>query len=266
MPIVSIVKGALQIVLLLYLFALVLLYFKQESLLFYPTQLSKTYSYHFPIRFEEKNIEVAAGIFLNALLFKAEKSKGIVLYFHGNGGAIHEWGSGAALFTQNGYDVLYVDYRGYGKSGGSIQNETQLIQDGQVVYDYARSLYPEDQIILSGTSMGTGIAAKLAARNTPKKLLLHAPYYSLKSLVREKVKIVPGFMLKYPFTTHIALSNPTFPVVIFHGDQDQVIPVEHAQKLKARHPKVELHILKRRGHNDMESSPEYVKIMQEVLQ
>ena len=93
-----------------------------------------------------------------------------MFFLHGNGGAIHDWGQGAELYTANDYDVFYLDYRGYGKSDGKIMSENQLIADAQIAYNYLKERYLEKGIIVSGTSMGTGIAVQIAAQNKPQKL------------------------------------------------------------------------------------------------
>lgn len=72
-----------------------------------------------------------------------------------------------------------MDYRGYGKSEGSIKNEDELYSDVQEVYNYLKSFYNENKIIVLGYSIGTGPAAFLASKNHPKELILQAPYYSL---------------------------------------------------------------------------------------
>jgi len=250
---------------IVYVLILVVLYFLQEKLLFFPTKLDAEYEYKFEGNFEEKNIEVEKGVFLNTLLFKAEQSKGVVLFLHGNGGALNGWGMGSDVYIKNNYDVFYVDYRSYGKSNGKISSENQLVNDAQIMYDYLKTKYDESKIIISGTSMGTGIASRLAVENNPKKLLLNAPYYTLKSLAQEKVPIVPGFILKYKFETAKHLKEVDCPIFIFHGNEDQLIPVKHAGKLKRDIPKLELYILKDYGHNDVDWSPVYDEEMRKIL-
>ena len=103
-----------------------LLFSCQEKLIFFPKKLEKNFKYNFPQRFEEKNIPTAEGIKLNCLLFRADSSKGVILYLHGNGGAIDAWGSVAKNYTTLNYDVLVLDYPGYGKSEGKIHNQNKL--------------------------------------------------------------------------------------------------------------------------------------------
>ena len=249
----------------LYLVVCVILYFLQEKLLFHPTKLPPDYKFHYDIPFEEINLTTTDNIKLNLLHFKSTDAKGAVLFLHGNGGAIHDWGQGAGLYVQNNYDVLYLDYREYGKSGGKIKSESQLVSDAQLAYDYLREYFPENQIIVSGTSMGTGMATQVAAQNSPAKLLLNSPYFSLKSLVREKVKIIPNTIIKYKFDTAFHLEKVKCPIVIFHGNVDTLIPIKHSQKLKAKYPEIELNTLNNSAHNDITLHRNYIKRMNEIL-
>ncbi|MEL7221709.1 MAG: alpha/beta hydrolase, partial [Bacteroidota bacterium] len=75
------IKQMIKIILVIYLLGLLGLYFLQEKLLFFPTQLPKDYRFEFPNAFEEVNLKVEEGIELNMLLFKAVASKGVVLFF-----------------------------------------------------------------------------------------------------------------------------------------------------------------------------------------
>ncbi len=252
-------------VVLLYAIACMFLYFVQEKLIFFPTVLPKDYQYNFTFPFEEINLKTADSTTLNSLLFKSENSKGVVLFFHGNGGDLHNWGQKAHVYLNNNYDVLFIDYRGYGKSDDKITSESQLINDGQIAYDFLKKYYPEINITISGTSIGTGIASIIAAQNNPKQLLLNAPYFSLKSLIKEKVPTVPSFVIKYYLESYLYLPEVTCPITIFHGTEDEVIPVHHSKKLKETIPTIDLHLLEGLHHNDLTDSNAFYKIMKEVL-
>jgi len=138
---------------------------KAIKMIFPGAKLSANYQFAFPDRFEEINIQAKDSIKLNAVLFKADSSKGVILYLHGNIGALDEWGKIAKTYTTLHYDLLMIDYRGYGKSEGRIKNENQLYSDVQKAYDYLLTIYPENKIIVLGYSIGTGPAAWLAANN-----------------------------------------------------------------------------------------------------
>ena len=131
-------------------------YLFQEQLIFHPEKLSDKYKFIFDTSFEEKSFKALDGSMLNALLFKVENSKGIVFYHHGNAGSLESWGQKAIDFTSRGYDVLMYDYRGYGKSTGNIKNEKMLYADATLIYKELLFDYKERDIIVYGTSLGSG--------------------------------------------------------------------------------------------------------------
>lgn len=244
----------------------ILLYFFQEKLIFFPQKLDTDFEFEFDQPFEEKNIELADGKKLNGLLFKAEHSKGLVFYLHGNAGSLASWGYVAKTYTDLNYDVFIIDYRGYGKSEGTINGQTQLFEDVQLVYTELKKTYPENNTIILGYSIGSGPAAKLASVNNPRLLILQAPYYSLKDLVKQKFVLIPTFILKYPFETNKYLKNCKMPVVLFHGDQDQVIYYGSSLKLQKEFKSTDTLItIKGLGHNGMTDNKEYRAALTEIL-
>ena len=104
-------------------------YFFQEHLIFHTERLSEKYKFSFENKFEEKTYKTDDGNTISALLFKAENSKGIVYYHHGNAGNLESWGLKANDFLDKGYDLLIYDYRGYGKSTGKIKSEKMASND-----------------------------------------------------------------------------------------------------------------------------------------
>lgn len=244
-----------------------LLYLNQESFIFYPEKLSNNHSFNFDQKFEEKTIKANDGVLLNGVLFKADSAKGLIFYLHGNAGSLDSWGLTAEFYTSFNYDVFMLDYRGYGKSEGVINSQQQMFDDVQTAYDEMKKWYPENKIIVLGYSIGTGPAAKLASTNHPELLILQAPYYSLIDMAKNNFKLIPSFILKYKFETNEYLKIVNVPVVIFHGDQDEVIPYNSSQRLKSEFEnKVTLITLHGQRHNRMTYNPEYLMEMNKILQ
>lgn len=244
----------------------VLLYVFQENLIFYPQKLAKNYRFSFDRPFEELNIPAKDNSLLNGLLFKADSSKGLIFYLHGNAGAIDSWGEVARTYIGLNYDVFLLDYRGYGKSEGVISGQKQLFEDIQTVYDSLKNRYPENKIIVLGYSIGTGPASKVASANNPKLLILQAPYYSLTDMMRHTYPIIPTFILKYKFETNSYLKDCKMPVVVFHGDQDEVIYYGSSLKLKPIFKKQDTLItLEGQGHNGITDNLDYRTELQKIL-
>lgn len=160
------------------------LYLFQEKLLFLPTNLEQDYVYEFNPDFEEIFLEPEHQVLINAIHFKAENPKGVILYFHGNAGDLSRWGKITEKFVDLQYDIFVIDYRTYGKSKGKLSEEA-LYNDAQFCYDYLLKQYSENEITLYGRSLGTGIASYLAAKNKPSRLILETPYYSILDVAKE---------------------------------------------------------------------------------
>ena len=256
------------------------LYFYQEKLIFIPTKLPTDYKFDFKGNFEEVNLKTADGISLNNLLFKADNAKGIVLYLHGNGGSLERFGKLADYYTNLGYDIFMADYRGYGKSEGSIKTESQLYQDNQMLYDEIKKTYSEDNIIIVGYSLGGSMAAKLASTNNPKYLILQAPYcggedYDTRSKESSDVplevkiaKLLPlNLLVRYTFKTNEFIENCKMPVLIFHGDADEEVHYGSSIKLKEDFkPEDRLIILEAENHNTISDNPIYQKEVKKLLE
>jgi len=256
----------LKILFILYITICGLLFFFQEKLIFFPDKLDKNFKFGFDQKFEELHIKTDDNKLLNGVLFKSDSSKGLIFYLHGNAGSLSSWGDVAKTYTDLNYDIFILDYRGYGKSEGSINGQAQLFQDIQTVYNELKKKYSENKIIVLGYSIGTGLASKIASTNNPKLLILQAPYYSLRDMMRHTYPIIPTFILKYKFETNIYIRNCKMPIVIFHGKEDEVIYYGSSLKLKEAFKKQDTLItLNGQGHNGMTENSAYKSEMQKIL-
>ena len=242
------------------------IYLFQENLIFYPSKLPADYPYPFNSDYEELSIVTDDNTVLNALLFTTYPSKGLIFYLHGNAGALDSWGTVASFYTALDYDIFIMDYRGYGKSEGSINSEQQFYSDTQRAYNEMTNRYQEKDIIVLGYSLGSAAAAKLAADNNPQRLILQAPYYSILDLKKKFYPYIPDFLVKYEMPTYVYLENSGVPVTIFHGDRDEVIYYESSLKLQ-KHLKAgdELVTLPGQPHNGITDNPLYREKLKEIL-
>lgn len=256
----------LIILLVFYVFICVVLYFTQEKLIFFPEKVDKSFQFKFSQDFEEINIKTKDNVLLNSILFKADRSKGVIFYLHGNAGSLNSWGEVAEVYTELNYDVFMPDYRGYGKSEGKIKSEQQLFQDIQTVYDSLKTKYDESKIVVLGYSIGAAPATKIASTNQPRMLILQAPFYSLTDLAKHIYPVIPAFILKYKFETNKYIQKCAMPVIIFHGDRDEIIYYNSSVKLKELIKKSDtLIILNGVGHNGMSSDPQYLNELKKIL-
>ncbi len=229
------------------------LYVLQEKLLFRPTVLAQDYRFNFSHPFEELFLDTKDNAIINAVHFKAKDSKGVILYFHGNAGDLSKWGTIAEYFVGKNYDVFVMDYRSYGKSTGTL-SETALYDDAQICYSLLKEHYPENKITIYGRSLGTAIAAKVAANNSPKQLILETPYFSIVDVAKTRFPFMPvSLMMSYQFPTHQFISNVTCDIHIFHGTNDYVVPFSSGERLFNSSPKdkTSFSIIKNAGHNNL---------------
>jgi len=244
-------KKALYILISVYLMLGFALTVFQEKLLFLPTQLEQDFKFEFQYPFEELFLKPDRETIINALHFKAENPKGVILYFHGNADNLSRWGTIVTYFVKRNYDVLIPDYRTYGKSKGKL-SEAVFYTDAQYCYDYLLEQYPEDHITLYGRSLGTGIASKIAADNTPKQLILETPYYSIADVANHRIPMFPvSRLLKYKFPTYKYLSKVNCPITIFHGTEDRVVPYSSGDKLRTTNKTIDFITIKGGKHNNL---------------
>lgn len=254
------------ILLVLYVVICGLLYLFQEKLIFFPRKLDRQYRFSFSGRFEEISIKTSDNSLLSGILFRADSTKGVIYYLHGNAGALDSWGHAARIYTDLHYDVFMLDYRGYGKSEGHITNQHQFFDDVQAAYDTLKTMYDEDKIIVLAYSLGSAAGTKLASLNSPRLLVLQAPYFSLTDMMRHTYSIIPTFILKYKFETHKFIRDCKMPIIVFHGDQDEVIYYGSSTKLKGLMKQSDTLItLEGQGHNGMTDNPHYQAAMKDIL-
>ncbi|WP_298813963.1 alpha/beta hydrolase [uncultured Roseibium sp.] len=174
-----------------------------------------------------------------------------VLYFHGNSGNVSTRASRFKKILDSGFGLYAPSYRGYAGSDGS-PTEIDLISDGREHFESVAGR--TDQIIIHGESMGTGVATAIAAERPETGLLvLEAPYTALVDRASEQYPWLPvGLLMIDQMPTRERVGNVQAPILIVHGTQDVVIPVEHGKKLyeRAEDPK-EILIVEGAAHNNL---------------
>lgn len=224
----------LKILLILYGSVGIALYYLQNRFLFHPEKLPRNYVFNFDQPFKEVEIPFNETDTLNMVQFFPKDSirKGVVVYYHGNKDNIEHYAMYASAFTKHGYEVWMEDYPGFGKSTGE-RTEKKLYDQAMQVELMARSRYHPDSIIIYGKSLGTGIAAYVASNTHCKRLILESPYYSIPALFGCYAPIYPtSAMAEYKIPTHDFLGDVKFPVTIFHGTEDEIIPYRCANRLR----------------------------------
>jgi len=262
--------GYLTIVLIilgLYVVANLVIYFWQERFLFKPEKLPEDFEFKYPnLEFREYNLEKEPGVNINGIHFHRDEPKGVVIYLKGNSKSLKGWGKFAVDFTRLGFDVMMVDYRGFGKSTGK-RTEDSIKNDLQYVYDQVRMQVPEKYIVLYGRSLGSGFAAKLASTNHSRMLVLESPYYSLAKVAKRYIPFMPvSMIMRFPIRTYKWLKYVDCPVKIIHGTNDRLIPFSTAVSLtKIQSKNTRLYSIIGGGHNNLHTYEENHRMLEEIL-
>jgi pimeloyl-ACP methyl ester carboxylesterase len=244
----------------------VVVYFVQDKFIFKPEKLRQDFEFKYDVPFKEYFFDVSPGVRINALHFNRPEPLGLILYFHGNSRSIKGWAKYAKDFYRYNYDVVLVDYRGFGKSTGK-RSEKEMLNDMQFVYERLSRQYHEHHIIVYGRSMGSGFAAKLASENKPRYLILDAPYYNFRKVVERFLPILPvRYVLRYHMRTDRWIRHVNCHTYIIHGTKDWLIPIRHSVALQKINPhKITLIRIHGGGHNNLPLFDEYHNFIRDIL-
>jgi alpha-beta hydrolase superfamily lysophospholipase len=230
-----VVSRWLKVFIIIYCLLGIVMYYVQDYLILLPTPLPAHYQYNFDLPNREVNVPYNKETNINIIQFQtgAVKTKGVILYFHGNRKNISRYRRFVPYFTKSGYEVWMIDYPGYGKSTGKF-SEKLVYEWSLIMYNLARKTYTPQEIVIFGKSLGTGIAAQLASIRNCRYLILESPYYSMPAVFGYYAPIYPvNQMIHHQFPTYSFLPQVTDPIIIFHGTDDGVIPYRHSKKLQA---------------------------------
>lgn len=249
----------------LYLLVIVAFFYLQERMIFFPEPLPDNYHYEFNGEFEEFNLQVRPGVIINAVKFKVDKPKGVILYHHGNSRNLAYWGEKSFDFTSRGFDVVMYDYRTFGKSKGRL-SELGMHRDAKAMYRLLKKSYSKKRIIQYGVSLGSGVATKLARKVNAPLLILETPYYSMLAMAGKVAPYLPNrLILKYPIRTDYWIRRLRCPIHIFHGNRDEMIPFKQSIRLKLLNPRIRLNMIYGGEHNNLPGFAEFQEELGKVL-
>ena len=231
------------------------LYWRQESLLFAPEALPADFAFDLP-DVVESTIPVE-GATLSALHLRLPHPEGVVFFLHGNAGNLASWFVNTDLYRKANFDLFMIDYRGYGKSTGRIRSEAQLRADVAAAWARIAPLYRGRRVVILGRSLGTALAAGLAAQIQPDATILVSPYWSMGEMAALHYPWVPRALLRYPLETFRDVARIRTPILFLHGDRDTLIPISQSERLLALAPAGKLLAIGGAGHGDLQDFDSY---------
>lgn len=222
------------------------IYFPEKHLIATPADIDLPY--------EDLYLTTQDGLKINAWFVPFAKSQRTLLWFHGNAGNIGNRVDLLNLLHRKlKSNVFIIDYRGYGLSEGEI-SEAGTKADARAAYDYLLSRHDVNprKIVLFGRSLGAAIAIDLATDLEHGALILEAPFTSIREMAKKNFPFLPtSMLLKTRYDSLSKIDSVKLPLLILHGDQDQVVPFSQGQALfeAANQPKT-FYTIPGAGHND----------------
>jgi pimeloyl-ACP methyl ester carboxylesterase len=226
-------------------------------LLMFLTQRSQIY---FPVRESLAPGATAMHFALDGAEIKVwaveRPGRAALLYFGGNA---EDVGASIGRFAGRlpAHSLYFVNYRGYGGSGGS-PSERALVDDAFALYDRLRARHGEISVV--GRSLGSGVAVRLASEREVRRIVLVTPFDSLVNVARAHLRWLPvGLLMRDRFdSASLAPAIAAETLVVIAGE-DEIIPRARSEALVAAfrdRPRVV--VLEGSGHNDIDLDPQYL--------
>lgn len=238
----------------------------------HPVSYDGSAEWTLPPNGEDVWFTTADGVKLHGWFLRAESqpTKGTVLYSHGNGGNITYFKGIAADLAKRGFDVLLYDYRGYGRSESRAPSEAELYADGDAAYDYLTRTrgVKSEQLAIYGLSLGTTVSTDLASRKACRALVLEAPLSSASDMATATLPIIPPqlhWILSNRFESARKIAQVKCPVLVTHGDADNIIPVEQGHKVFAAANEPKKLLILPRGSHWLASEKDYLDMVADFI-
>ena len=232
-----------------------MIYLAQRSLMYFPDRTHVTPAAAGLPEAIEVPLTASDGVQIRVWHVPPQAGKPVILYFHGNGGALQYRVERFHRLITAGIGLVALEYRGYGGLAGS-PSEQGLIRDAEAAYAFAAARYPVQQIVVWGESLGSGVAVALAAEKPVGRVILEAPFTSAFGIGERRYWYLPvRLLMKDQFRSDRRIKKVTAPLLILHGVQDRVVPYAMGERLfeLANKPK---HIVRflNGGHEDLDQN------------
>lgn len=231
----GILTSFICVVFIFYLFIVLGMYLFQRTLMYHPERADLDPARYAMANTQAIRLKSPDGVHVTVWHHPAHAHMPTIIYFHGNAAHL---GSDYrrerfSAFAAQGYGVLALSYRGYGDSEGT-PSEDGMMDDARTTIRYAKDTLGlgADAMILFGESLGSGIAVRMATEFAVRGVVLDSPYTSAAHRASEIYPWLPvHLIMKDTFNSIAWIEHVHVPLMIFHGANDTVIPVQHGKQL-----------------------------------
>ncbi len=239
----------------LYVGLATMIYFAQRSLMYFPDTARTAPAAAGLLEAAEETLTAADGVKSIVWHVAPRDAKPVILYFHGNGGALQYRVERFRKLIADGIGLVALEYRGYGGLNGT-PSEQGLIADAEAAYAFAAARYQPAQLVLWGESLGSGVAVALAAEKPVGRVILEAPFTSALAVGERHYWYLPvRLLMKDQYRSDLRIGKVTAPLLILHGVHDRIIPYTMGERLfdLANKPKHIVRFLDG-GHEDLDAN------------
>lgn len=248
---------------------LLIVYLKQDAMLYFPERDVWQVPSDRGLAYEELSLTTRDGVGISAWYLPALQERGVLLFCHGNAGNMADRMDSLSIFHDLDLSVLIFDYRGYGRSGGK-PSESGTYLDAEAAWDYltrVKQISPH-RIVIFGRSLGGAVAAELALKKNPAAVIIESSFLSVPDLGAKLYPWLPVKLLsKFRYATVDKIGLVACPKLVIHSPDDEIIPFGQGRTLYERASPPKEFLVIRGGHNEgfLISGILYRKGLQEFL-
>jgi hypothetical protein len=245
---------------LIILFIMIFPRFIEKGFIFHPERSNDSATPDvYGIEYDDVIFRTGDGLNLNGWFVPGKKPSPdadlhTLLWFHGNAGNINRrLDNIKMMYERVPVNVFIIDYRQYGRSEGKVSEQgTYIDARAALAYLHSRKEINREKIIFFGRSLGSAVAVELALNEKCRALILETPFTSILEMGKKLYPFLPlSLLLKTKYDSLAKIRNIKVPILVMHGDKDDLVPFEHGKRLYdiANEPK-EFYTIPGAGHND----------------